>query len=210
MTGAAAVKRVRGSRRDPAGYANSGMHQSIQFINTTHPRDGAHRNSLSLIRSHVARHGRALQVQREQHSPAAPRSNNTPRRVVLRPRPPGSKTGDWWQQQQQQQTQQETGAHLHEGLPGYRPRGCDTIRGRDSELDLQPAVAPWLPGRDEKYLHRRQAPSPVQLIGGAPRDSYHVFARPLSRDEQYLFDFCTSLHPQTHPQTGQEWPDTDR
>ncbi|KAF5246719.1 hypothetical protein FANTH_6789 [Fusarium anthophilum] len=35
----------------------------------------------------------------------------------------------------------------------------------------------------------RPPPSPIQLIGGARSDAYTGFARPLSDDEHYLFDF---------------------
>ncbi|CAM1503531.1 Fc.00g011220.m01.CDS01 [Cosmosporella sp. VM-42] len=36
---------------------------------------------------------------------------------------------------------------------------------------------------------RSRSPSPIQLIGGARQDAYQGFARLLSEDEQYLFDF---------------------
>lgn len=45
------------------------------------------------------------------------------------------------------------------------------------------------PDRPELEQHGHLT-SPVQLIGGARKDGYMRFARPLSEDEQYLFDFC--------------------
>lgn len=49
--------------------------------------------------------------------------------------------------------------------------------------------------RPKAKVHRQaenRPPSPLQLIGGARSDAYTGFARPLSDDEHYLFDFCTS------------------
>ncbi|CVK90381.1 uncharacterized protein FMAN_08782 [Fusarium mangiferae] len=66
-----------------------------------------------------------------------------------------------------------------------------------AETELRSLVHPASDTRYRKIMpkakvHRQienRPPSPLQLLGGARSDAYTGFARPLSHDEHYLFDF---------------------
>ncbi|KAF5651737.1 NADPH-dependent aldehyde reductase [Fusarium sp. NRRL 25303] len=76
-------------------------------------------------------------------------------------------------------------------LEGYDPENCQ------AEAELRSLVHPASDTRSRKIMPKAKVhgqaenrpPSPLQLIGGARSDAYTGFARPLSDDEHYLFDF---------------------
>ncbi|KAF5724162.1 fungal specific transcription factor factor domain-containing protein [Fusarium mundagurra] len=76
-------------------------------------------------------------------------------------------------------------------LEGYDPESFQ------AEAELKSLVHPESNTRYRKIMPKAKVhgqtgnrpPSPLQLIGGARSDAYTGFARPLSDDEHYLFDF---------------------
>ncbi|PNP75256.1 hypothetical protein FNYG_11399 [Fusarium nygamai] len=79
----------------------------------------------------------------------------------------------------------------HEALEEYDPESFP------AEAELRSLAHPESDTRYRKIMPKAKVhgqtgnrpPSPIQLIGGARSDAYTGFARPLSDDEHYLFDF---------------------
>lgn len=144
----------------------------IQFINTVHPDDTTSAHSLSLIRSHVAKHSRALQRQQKQ----------------ARSLPKGRSTRQKTRSRQQEVEEEEEGSAYETTL--QRPSN----RRAAAKTELR-TLAPKSKQRALTLVPKTAGPpstkvsSPLQLIGGARKDAYQGFARPLSEDEDYLFDF---------------------
>ncbi|KAF4497365.1 secretory lipase [Fusarium agapanthi] len=96
-------------------------------------------------------------------------------------------------------------AKLSRALQKEKKRDQDSLEGYDpenfqAETELRSLVDPASNTRYRKIvpkakIHEQTAsrpPSPTQLIGSARSDAYTGFARPLSDDEHYLFDFYLS------------------
>ncbi|KAF4342634.1 NADPH-dependent aldehyde reductase [Fusarium beomiforme] len=98
--------------------------------------------------------------------------------------------------------QKWAGPKLARALQKEKKRNEANIEGDDAEDDEAETESTLVihSGNNTQYRkimpkrreHKRPAKhqtSPIQLIGGARSDAYTGFARPLSDDEQYLFDF---------------------
>ncbi|KAJ3545234.1 hypothetical protein NM208_g2615 [Fusarium decemcellulare] len=170
---AMAKKRGRG-RRPKAQPANNKQRQPqsgmLQFINTIQPDDATSNESLSLIRAHVARHSRA--VQREKKQPQCAKrvsfSNRLPIRGLV--------------ELNDENEEEECDSHENDGT-----RSSRAPRIRPGTKSAYRKLAPKR--RTSIDLARSRSSSPIQLIGGAQKHAYQGFARSLSEDEQYLFDF---------------------
>ncbi|KAF4968336.1 hypothetical protein FSARC_4282 [Fusarium sarcochroum] len=165
------IKR-RGRGRLPTKQAHDKAKKqsgTIQFINTIHPDDTTNANSLKLIRSHAAKQSRPCRKPQNECAKSLSMGQLIPYNV--------------------------------EGQHGLIRQPEDD--GTDEELNPEMCLAnksgyrKLAPKRQVSFLHVTTAPrqnsrrssSPVQLIGVARKDAYTGFARPLSDDEQYLFDF---------------------
>ncbi|KAF5570631.1 NADPH-dependent aldehyde reductase [Fusarium phyllophilum] len=93
-------------------------------------------------------------------------------------------------------------AKLSRALQKDKKQDEDSLEGYDpesfqAETELRSLVHPANNTRYRKIMPKTKGhkqtenrlPSPIQLIGGARSDAYTGFARPLSDDEHYLFDF---------------------
>lgn len=92
-------------------------------------------------------------------------------------------------QMRQHHGEEEEDEDTHDILSPWHPQkrfvkkaGGRALAPKPKESALLTRPTDW---RNTDYL------SPIQLIGGNRRDCYQGFARPLSDEEQYLFDFCT-------------------
>ncbi|UNI16370.1 hypothetical protein JDV02_002806 [Purpureocillium takamizusanense] len=168
---------------------------TLQFINTVHPSDGVTPRSLTLIRSHVAKHGRALQRERKQQTQPVPLLPTQPMTVELRSGPP--QIANRGQQQQEDKGPQE---HKYEQVVPRPHDQSNRLRLRKNNSNIEPrklapknttdgTTALAAPNKEEVTLAREWVPNPIQLIGGARGDAHQGFARALSNNEQYLFDF---------------------
>lgn len=80
------------------------------------------------------------------------------------------------------------------------PLEGDNPENVQAKTELRSVVHPAINKQYRKIIPKTKVheqtgnhpPSPIQLIGGARSAAYTGFARPLSDDEHYLFDFCTS------------------
>jgi hypothetical protein len=138
----------------------------FQFINTSHPDDTTSRDSIKLIRSHAARQSRTFR-------------RDTQKQYYNQPSSLQSSI-----ERDEADNDTET-----DGVVSELQRGNGTRYVKLAPKRLPPILPEALENE-----HRGRSTSPVQLIGGARKDAYTRFARPLSEDEQYLFDFCRLLH----------------
>ncbi|KAJ6441599.1 fungal specific transcription factor domain-containing protein [Purpureocillium lavendulum] len=104
-------------------------------------------------------------------------------RVAVRRHLPEDETDEEWQKQPDEQRSQQR------QLLGRRSLGRDTTQVQVGNLAARRAIAPRFVDEYRTALSRNRDPGPVQIIGGARQDAYQGFARSLSSDEQYLFDF---------------------
>ncbi|KAF5000803.1 hypothetical protein FGRMN_1410 [Fusarium graminum] len=140
----------------------------LQFINTAHPDETTSVDSIKLIRSHAARQSR-------------PRVKTRQKGYVLTTQglQQGTPVDDHSDDECDPPNMTKEDAVIREmrlaNIAGYRK--------------LMPK-RPNQPSTTKQIEHRTsRSPSPVQLIGGAPKDAHTGFARMLSDDEQYLLDF---------------------
>lgn len=176
-SGQTLVLQKRGRGRRPKGHSSkrertqTGM---VQFINTIPGEVLGSTGNIRLIRSHAARQSRALQWEAKQRqrwtTTTAPNEDTT------------SGVVDEEEEAEDEISPTVIDEQLSQLAIGVQPR--------------YRRLAP----KPQTTTSRRttsRSPSPIQLVGGARKDAYHTFARSMSEDEYYLFDFCKFNH--THP-----------
>lgn len=165
-------KRGRGRRPKAAkGHVLSRQERphtgGVQFINTIPCNGLGSTNNIRLIRSHAAKHSRALQRETKQ------RQRSTPK-IALEEDTLSDKI----------QNDREVEEDNHEEASQF----AISLGSRHRRLAPKPHTM---------VLQRRArslSPSPIQPVGGAHKDAYQTFARSMSEDEHYLFDFCEFTH----------------
>lgn len=171
MSGQTVVLQKRGRGRRPKGHVPSRQEQShtgrVQFINTIPGNGLGSTSNIRLIRSHAAKHSRALQRETTQ------RQRSTPKIAFQEDIISGEVRND-----------QAVEEDNHEEMSQF----AISLASRHRRLVPRPQTTTL------QRRTRSRSPSPIQLVGGARKDAYQTFARSMSEDEHYLFDFCESSH----------------
>ncbi|UPL00063.1 hypothetical protein LCI18_010997 [Fusarium solani-melongenae] len=165
MNGQRVVLQKRGRGRRPKGHVQNGQEQShtgrLQFINTIPGSGLGSTSNIRLIRSHAAKHSRALHRETRQRQRATPKIAFKEDTIL-----------------EEIRNEQEVEEDNHEEVS----QSAIGLGVRHRRLAPKPQTTA-LKGT------RSRSPSPIQLIGGARKDAYQTFARSMSEDEHYLFDF---------------------
>ncbi|KAI8650441.1 hypothetical protein NCS57_01377900 [Fusarium keratoplasticum] len=166
MSGQTVVLQKRGRGRRPKGHVPSRQEQShtgrVQFINTIPGNGLGSTSNIRLIRSHAAKHSRALQRETTQ------RQRSTPKIAFQEDIISGEVRND-----------QAVEEDNHEEMSQF----AISLASRHRRLVPRPQTTTL------QRRTRSRSPSPIQLVGGARKDAYQTFARSMSEDEHYLFDF---------------------
>ncbi|EEU36144.1 uncharacterized protein NECHADRAFT_87264 [Fusarium vanettenii 77-13-4] len=175
MSGPTVVLQKRGRGRRPKGAkghvlsrqerSHTGM---IQFINATLHNGLGDTSNIKLIRSHAAKHSRALRRETKQQQHSAPTTTSV--EDTASERIPDEEEAE------------EPYVSLNENHKRMSQLGIGS-RARHRRLAPKPQTTAL------QRRTRSRSPSPIQLVGGARKDAFQTFARSMSEDEQYLFDF---------------------
>ncbi|KAH8675235.1 hypothetical protein BGZ61DRAFT_497132 [Ilyonectria robusta] len=172
-------QRGRQSSRRSTNKQHRPQPGKIQFINTIHPDESTSKHSLTIIRSHVARHSRALQRERKQHHNQQSRSLP---KIYSASQPICSRA-----QIRQHHEEEEEDEDTHDILTPWNAHKRFVMKTGDRALAPKPKELGLLP-RSTSWRNTDDS-NPIQMIGGSRKDCYQGFARPLSDEEDYLFDF---------------------
>lgn len=178
MGGQTVVLRKRGRGRRPKGHVPNRQGDSrthrVQFINTIPGNGLGNTSNIKLIRSHAAKHSRALQRESKQRQRATPKVAFEEDTVSDEVR-----------------NEQEVEEGNHKEVSQF----TIGLGARHRRLAPRPQTA-------LQRRTRSRSPSPIQLVGGARKDAYQTFARSMSEDEHYLLDFCEFNIAHPHPKLG--------
>ncbi|KAI8711519.1 hypothetical protein NCS52_01415700 [Fusarium sp. LHS14.1] len=170
MSGQTVVLQKRGRGRRPKGHVQSRQERPhtdmVQFINTIPGHGLDSTSNITLIRSHAAKHSRALQRETKQRQRSTAKIGLEEDTVS-----------------DEIQNEREVEEHNHKQTSQF----AISLRSRHRRLAPKPQTIGL-------RRSRSRSPSPIQLVGGARTDAYQTFARSMSEDEQYLFDFCKFSH----------------
>jgi hypothetical protein len=177
ISGQTVVLQKRGRGRRPKGHVQSrqeGSHTGgVQFINTIPGNGLGSTSNIRLIRSHAAKHSRALQRKTKQ------RQRSTPKIAFEE-----DKISDEVRNEQEVEDEYVSLNGNQEETPQF----AIGLSARHRRLVPKPQTTAL------QRRTRSRSPSPIQLVGGARKDAYQTFARSMSEDEHYLFDFCEFSH----------------